>query len=51
MNSSPLHIPVLLDECLDVLAPAIAASNAVVVDGTLGLGGHTEEILDRKSVV
>lgn len=47
MNSSPLHIPVLLDECLDVLAPAIAASNAVVVDGTLGLGGHTEEILNR----
>jgi 16S rRNA (cytosine1402-N4)-methyltransferase len=47
MNTQPLHIPVLLDECLDALAPAIGGAGAVVVDGTLGLGGHTAEILNR----
>jgi len=44
---TPTHIPVLLDECLDALAPAISGSNAIVVDGTLGLGGHADAILDR----
>ena len=47
MNTQPLHIPVLLDECLDALAPAIGGAGAVVIDGTLGLGGHTAEILSR----
>jgi 16S rRNA (cytosine1402-N4)-methyltransferase len=47
MNTQPLHIPVLLDECIDTLAPAIGGPDAVVVDGTLGLGGHTAEILNR----
>lgn len=45
--TTPTHIPVLLDECLDALAPALAGQDAVVVDGTLGLGGHTEAILER----
>ena len=36
------------DRCVDLLAPAILASaNPVVVDGTLGLGGHTEALLQR----
>jgi 16S rRNA (cytosine1402-N4)-methyltransferase len=36
------------DRCVDLLAPAILASeNPVVVDGTLGLGGHTEALLER----
>ncbi len=47
MNSTPTHIPVLLTECLDILAPALERSNAVYVDGTLGLGGHTEAVLRR----
>lgn len=47
MTTQPLHIPVLLDECIDALAPAIDGDGAVVVDGTLGLGGHTEGILNR----
>jgi 16S rRNA (cytosine1402-N4)-methyltransferase len=36
------------DRCVELLAPAILASeNPVVVDGTLGLGGHTEALLQR----
>ena len=39
------HEPVLRQRCLDLLAPAISANNAVLVDATLGLGGHTESAL------
>ncbi|WP_370454477.1 16S rRNA (cytosine(1402)-N(4))-methyltransferase RsmH [Homoserinibacter sp. GY 40078] len=42
-----LHIPVLLERCLELLAPALASPGAVVVDATLGLGGHAEAMLDR----
>ncbi len=45
--NTPTHTPVLLDECLDALAPVLSHGNSVVVDGTLGLGGHSEAILTR----
>lgn len=36
------------DRCVDLLAPSILASNnPVVVDATLGLGGHSEALLQR----
>ncbi|HYD91999.1 MAG TPA: 16S rRNA (cytosine(1402)-N(4))-methyltransferase, partial [Flavobacterium sp.] len=41
-NSSTHHIPVLLNEVLQVLA---AKEGEVVVDATLGGGGHTAELL------
>jgi len=41
------HVPVLLDRCLGLLAPAIERPGAVVVDATLGLGGHSEAMLER----
>ena len=41
------HVPVLLERCLELLAPALDAPDAVVVDGTLGLGGHAEALLTR----
>lgn len=41
------HIPVLLDRCLNLLEPAIARPDAVVIDATLGLGGHSEAMLER----
>ena len=42
------HISVMRDRCVDLLAPAILATeNPVIVDGTLGLGGHTEALLQR----
>jgi 16S rRNA (cytosine1402-N4)-methyltransferase len=39
------HVPVLLDRVLALLAPALADRPAVVVDATLGLGGHAEALL------
>lgn len=39
------HIPVLLQRCVDLLAPALSQPGAVLIDGTLGLGGHSEAIL------
>ncbi len=45
--TTPTHTPVLLDECLDVLEPVLSDTGAVVIDGTLGLGGHSEAILRR----
>ena len=41
------HVPVLLDRCVELLAPALTAPGAVVVDATLGLGGHAEALLAR----
>ncbi|MGR4009593.1 16S rRNA (cytosine(1402)-N(4))-methyltransferase RsmH [Leucobacter sp. 1207-22] len=42
-----LHIPVMLDRCIELLAPAIGAEGAVAVDATLGMGGHSEALLER----
>ncbi|QWW18947.1 16S rRNA (cytosine(1402)-N(4))-methyltransferase RsmH [Schaalia sp. 19OD2882] len=46
-NTAALHVPVLLDECLDMLAPALDIPGAVLVDATLGMGGHSEGALRR----
>lgn len=47
MSIAELHEPVLLERCIEVLAPAIEGKPAVLVDCTLGLGGHTEAFLER----
>jgi 16S rRNA (cytosine1402-N4)-methyltransferase len=39
------HVPVLRDRCVALLAPALTAQGAVVVDATLGMGGHSEALL------
>jgi 16S rRNA (cytosine1402-N4)-methyltransferase len=39
-----LHEPVMLHRCLELLRPGIQ-DNSIVVDATLGLGGHTEALL------
>lgn len=41
------HVPVLLDRCVELLGPALAAPDAVLVDLTLGMGGHSEALLER----
>lgn len=38
---SQIHKPVLLQECVDLVTPALHASDSVAVDCTLGLAGHT----------
>ena len=40
------HISVMRDTCIDLLTPALNKSESpVVVDATLGLGGHSEALL------
>jgi len=43
--TSPAHVPVLLDRCVALLAPA-ATPDGLLVDATLGLGGHAEALLN-----
>jgi 16S rRNA (cytosine1402-N4)-methyltransferase len=40
-------VPVLLDRVVEVLAPAFECDRPVFVDATLGLGGHSEAMLER----
>ena len=47
MGSGRGHVPVLLGRTLELLAPAVEAPGAVVVDATLGLGGHSAALLER----
>ena len=44
------HVPVMLDRCAELLAPALTAhapdgSGAVLIDATLGAAGHAERFL------
>jgi len=44
------HIPVLLERCVELLAPALTrraadGSGAMLIDATLGAGGHAERFL------
>ena len=45
--STPRHAPVLQSRVVALLAPALAQEGAVLVDCTLGLGGHTEAVLQQ----
>jgi 16S rRNA (cytosine1402-N4)-methyltransferase len=51
MNSTKeineLHVPVLLNRTLELLGAAIEKPGAVLVDCTLGLGGHAEAFLTQ----
>ncbi len=46
-EAGPAHVPVLLDRVVALLAPSLQSAGAVMVDATLGLGGHTEAVLSR----
>ncbi|MBT1035251.1 16S rRNA (cytosine(1402)-N(4))-methyltransferase RsmH [Canibacter sp. lx-45] len=50
MNTSDtktLHTPVMLQRCLELLTTEQAERGAIIVDATLGLGGHAQHILER----
>ena len=47
MNLRDIHTPVLLERCIELLAPALERDGAVFVDATLGMAGHSEAFLER----
>ncbi|WP_343923131.1 16S rRNA (cytosine(1402)-N(4))-methyltransferase RsmH [Rhodoglobus aureus] len=47
MADNTIHTPVLLERSIELLAPALDAPGAVLVDGTLGMAGHAEAFLQR----
>ncbi|MBW8751100.1 MAG: 16S rRNA (cytosine(1402)-N(4))-methyltransferase RsmH [Propionibacteriales bacterium] len=42
-----VHVPVLLDRVVALVAPPLQQPGSILVDATLGLGGHTEAVLIR----
>lgn len=40
-----IHQPVLLRDCVDLVAPALAKPGSIAVDCTLGLAGHSTAFL------
>ncbi len=46
MTTTYEHIPVMRDRVVELLAPALSGDDALLVDATLGLGGHTEAFLE-----
>ncbi len=40
------HLPVMLDRVLALLSPALGTSGAIMVDATLGRGGHARALLE-----
>ena len=49
--SNDIHIPVTLERTLELLAPALEQPGAIVVDATLGMGGHASAMLERFEVL
>lgn len=50
--TSERHVPVLKDRCINLLAPGFEAARQrgetpVAIDATLGMGGHSEAMLQR----
>jgi 16S rRNA (cytosine1402-N4)-methyltransferase len=47
MAINDIHTPVLLERCIELLAPALTKPGAILVDATLGMAGHAEAFLTR----
>jgi 16S rRNA (cytosine1402-N4)-methyltransferase len=41
------HVPVLLDRVVALVAPPLQQPGSILVDATLGLGGHSEAVLSQ----
>src|SRR5262249_9228875 len=48
MSERTKHVPVMLDEVVDVLAPR---AGAIFIDATFGGGGYSQELLSRAKCV
>jgi 16S rRNA (cytosine1402-N4)-methyltransferase len=46
-RASRAHLPVMLDRVVSLLAPSLQGPDAVLLDATVGLGGHSEALLAR----
>ena len=47
MAAHDLHTPVFLERSIQLLGPALTGERPVLVDATLGMGGHAEAFLTR----
>ncbi|MBS1906047.1 MAG: 16S rRNA (cytosine(1402)-N(4))-methyltransferase RsmH [Actinobacteria bacterium] len=47
MDIRRIHTPVMLERCVELLTPALQHDGAILVDATLGMGGHSEAFLER----
>ena len=47
MDFDRIHTPVMLARTVELLAPTLDREGAVLVDATLGMGGHTRAFLER----
>ncbi|AWB86283.1 16S rRNA (cytosine(1402)-N(4))-methyltransferase RsmH [Mycetocola zhujimingii] len=47
MEFNNIHTPVMLERTIELLGPAVSHPGAVLVDATLGMGGHAEAFLER----
>lgn len=45
-EAASAHLPVMLDRVLALLAPALERAGAILVDATLGRGGHAQALLE-----
>lgn len=45
MMATYTHTPVLLDRVVEMFGPALDHDDALIIDGTVGLGGHAEALL------
>lgn len=39
------HVPVMVGRCVELLVPALGGPRALLIDATLGMGGHAEAVL------
>ncbi|WP_377641912.1 16S rRNA (cytosine(1402)-N(4))-methyltransferase RsmH [Oryzobacter terrae] len=46
-DAADRHVPVMRERIVDLLEPALQDDGAVFVDGTLGMGGHAQAVLER----
>ncbi|AXE39201.1 16S rRNA (cytosine(1402)-N(4))-methyltransferase RsmH [Acidipropionibacterium virtanenii] len=45
-GSDAVHLPVMRSRVVELLAPALERPGAVHVDGTIGMGGHAQAVLE-----